>query len=747
MTDGGSDHIEFLGSFEALDDTRQQAKVLYPLPEILLLCLCAVLGGADSWVEVALYGQRKLGFLRRLLPFAHGVPSHDQLGNVFARLDAQQFQSCFIAWVERFTVAVRGVVAVDGKTLRRSFDRAAKQGPIHMISAWSSQQRLVLGQCKVADKSNEITAIPELLQLLELHGAVVTIDAMGCQRTIAAQIIDQKGKYSVYRCGSSGHNRNGVLRNEVWEDSGEVRMGAHGGMREPDSRAAARGNRGAPAGALLPQNAWQGGRARAAAERETASGACEAQGIAAAPAGTVGAAARQREANQERRRRRGAAVSNAGQQAMAGASMDTCRCRSKHTTLERRRCPACGDEYGAHGSEDSEQLEIEVRAYRRVIKRRRYRRSCQCAAAPALLTAAAPPRLIPKGILGISVWVTVLIDKYLLYRPTYRLLADLRAHGLDLAQGTVTDGMRRLAPLFAPLREALIARSRTDQHWHADETRWQVFEADSEDACQRWCLWVFWSAEVVVFTLDPTRSARVPKQHFATVTGGVVSVDRYSAYKRMAKDTALVLSFCWVHMRRDFITIANERDDQEEWAEQWLADIAALYHLNDERLQVRAEPTQYAAADAALRAGVQAMQERRERELAQQPKLPAACAKVLRSLRNHWQGLTLFVEDPDLPMDNNQAERALRGPVVGRKNYYGSGAQWSGELSAALFSLFHTLERWRINPRTWLTEYLNACAVAGGRVPADFQRFLPWNRRAARVPRASPAQVVDSRAA
>ena len=414
---------------------------------------------------------------------------------------------------------------------------------------------------------------------------------------------------------------------------------------------------------------------------------------------------------------------------------------------ERRRCPACGDEYRAHGSEDSEQLEIEVRAYRRVIKRRRYRRSCQCAAAPALLTAAAPPRLIPKGILGISVWVTVLIDKYLLYRPTYRLLADLRAHGLDLAQGTVTDGMRRLAPLFAPLREALIARSRTGQHWHADETRWQVFEADSEDACQRWCLWVFWSAEVVVFTLDPTRSARVPKQHFATVTGGVVSVDRYSAYKRLAKDTARVLSFCWVHVRRDFITIANERDDQEEWAEQWLADIAALYHLNDERLQVRAEPTQYAAADAALRAGVQAMQERRERELAQQPKLPAACAKVLRSLRNHWQGLTLFVEDPDLPMDNNQAERALRGPVVGRKNYYGSGAQWSGELSAALFSLFHTLERWRINPRIWLTEYLNACAVAGGRVPADFQRFLPWNRRAARVPRASPAQVVDSRAA
>ena len=278
---------------------------------------------------------------------------------------------------------------------------------------------------------------------------------------------------------------------------------------------------------------------------------------------------------------------------------------------ERRRCPACGDEYHAHGSEDREQLEIEVRAYRRVIKRRRYRCSCQCAAAPRLITAPAPPRLIPKGILGISVWVTVLIDKYLLYRPTYRLLADLRAHGLDLAQGTITDGLRRLAPLFAPLREALIARSRMEEHWHADETSWQVFEASSEEVCQRWCLWVFWSAEVVVFTLDPTRSARVPKQHFATVTGGVVSVDRFSSYKRLAKDTELVLSFCWVHVRRDFITVAHERDDQEEWAERWLADIATLYHLNDARLEVRGEPAEYAAADAALRAGVGAMQERR----------------------------------------------------------------------------------------------------------------------------------------
>ena len=204
MTEGSDHSIEFLASFADLDDPRQQAKVLYPLEEILLLCLCAVISGADCWVEVALYGQQRLAFLRRFLPFKHGVPSHDQLGIVFARLDARQFQSCFIAWVERFTTALRGVVAIDGKTLRRSFDHAAGQGPIQMISAWSAPQRLVLGQHQVSAKSNEITAISKLLELLELQGAVVTIDAMGCQRAIAAQIEAQEADYVLGLKGNQG---------------------------------------------------------------------------------------------------------------------------------------------------------------------------------------------------------------------------------------------------------------------------------------------------------------------------------------------------------------------------------------------------------------------------------------------------------------------------------------------------------------------------------------------------------------
>ena len=159
----------------------------------------------------------------------------------------------------------------------------------------------------------------------------------------------------------------------------------------------------------------------------------------------------------------------------------------------------CGGAYRTAGSEDSEVLEVEVRAYRRVIKRQRYRRSCACAGGSRLVTAAAPPRLIAKGILGVSIWVQVLLDKYRHHRPTYRLLEDLRTHGLDLAQGTVTDGLQRLAALFAPLREALIARSRTADHWHADETSWHVFEATADEhAGTRWCLWVFHCREAVV---------------------------------------------------------------------------------------------------------------------------------------------------------------------------------------------------------------------------------------------------------
>jgi transposase len=393
-------------------------------------------------------------------------------------------------------------------------------------------------------------------------------------------------------------------------------------------------------------------------------------------------------------------------------------------------CSRCGQPFDDFpDTEDSIILEVDVRAHRRVIRRRRYRPTCSCAAHPGIVVAPPPARLIPKSILGVSIWVDLLLDKYLFYRPTYRCLADWATHGLDLSLGTITDGLKRLAPLFEPVYEALVQRSQGQTLWHADETRWLVFVILEGKVGYRWYLWVFHSAEVVVFVLAAGRSHDVPEEHFGPVEGrGILVVDRYKAYQAIdkVKSGMIVLAFCWAHVRRDFLTLARSWPDQEGWALEWVEQIGTLYHLNDERLKVRQDAAAFAVADGALRAAVTRFGERGQSGL-QEAALDPARRKVLESLGDHWSGLTVFVEHPEVPMDNNTAERSERGPVLGRKNYYGSGSVWSGQLAAMLFSLFQTLCLWDLNPRLWLTAYLAGCAEAGGRAPEQLDRFLPWN--------------------
>jgi predicted transposase YbfD/YdcC len=200
----------FLDYFKPLPDPRQYGKVRYPLDEVLLLCLLAVLGGADSFVDIARFGERKLDLLRRFRPFHDGTPSHDHLGDIFATLDAEIFQRCFVAWVVALTGLPEGVIAIDGKTLRRSHQKKGAKAAIHMVSAFAARQRMVLGQVKVADKSNEIVAIPALLDMMAIEGAIVTIDAMGCQRDIAKKIVDKKADYVLALKGNQGTLREDV---------------------------------------------------------------------------------------------------------------------------------------------------------------------------------------------------------------------------------------------------------------------------------------------------------------------------------------------------------------------------------------------------------------------------------------------------------------------------------------------------------------------------------------------------------
>ena len=184
-----------LEHFAALRDPREGWRVLYPLREILLVVLCATLCGMDDFVEIKLWGEARLDFLRRFLPFERGIPSHDTLNDVMNGLDAELFKLCFAEWVETLRDGQPDIIAIDGKTSRRCHDRARGREPLHLVSAWATRQRLVLGQEATADKSNEITAIPLLLERLELAGALVTIDAMGTQTAIADTIVRRGGDY------------------------------------------------------------------------------------------------------------------------------------------------------------------------------------------------------------------------------------------------------------------------------------------------------------------------------------------------------------------------------------------------------------------------------------------------------------------------------------------------------------------------------------------------------------------------
>jgi transposase len=393
-------------------------------------------------------------------------------------------------------------------------------------------------------------------------------------------------------------------------------------------------------------------------------------------------------------------------------------------------CQNCGKPFAAmNDTEDSEQIEIEVQAYRRVIRRRRYRATCRCAGSWRVFTAPAVPKLIPKGRLGISVWVEILLDKFLSYRPTHRLLEHWRTLDLELPLGTVTDGLRRLEPLFRPIYEAVIERNRQSVYNQADETRWLVFIAQEDKSTHLWWLWLHLGEDSVVYRLDPSRSRKVPEEHDPKDGDKIyLMVDRYSSYKAMVqvKNGTVLLVFCWAHVRRDFVQIGKGWEELKDWALAWLQRIRHLYRLNRERLALPAPAPEFTATDTALRAAVQDMQAQTAAELAD-PQLREPCRKVLTSLQEHWEGLTRFVDDPRLPMDNNASERHLRGPAVGRKNFYGSAAEWSGRLAAMLFSIFATLQMWKLNPRSWLQGFLEKCAQAGGKAPEDIRPFLPWN--------------------
>ena len=250
-------------------------------------------------------------------------------------------------------------------------------------------------------------------------------------------------------------------------------------------------------------------------------------------------------------------------------------------------CGRCGQPYAPNGAEESTLVEIEVKAHKRVIRRPRWRRTCECASSPMEVSAPPVPRLFPRTLYGTSFWARFLFEHCACFRPVHRVAAWMSAQGLTVSPGTLADSLKRFVPLFEPLAEAILAHQNKAALRHADETTWRVQELRGEDRSSRAWLWVSVSNDAVSFHIDPSRSAEAAQKLFAeSLLDTVIVCDRYSAYKRLARLRAgkVTLAFCWSHMRRDFVECAAGQVRLTDWCQGWIERIASIYRLNEARL-------------------------------------------------------------------------------------------------------------------------------------------------------------------
>lgn len=403
---------------------------------------------------------------------------------------------------------------------------------------------------------------------------------------------------------------------------------------------------------------------------------------------------------------------------------------------EECQCPHCGAPYEPNGTEDAIEIEWEVLIRRLIHRRCKYRRTCSCETTPLLCTAPAPPKLIPKGLLSVSAIANLVVNKFLHGQPIHRQIHELELHsGVRLAPGTLVGVQDKVGELLRPLYHACLLHLRTADHWHADETRWMQF---GDETKHRWWLWVFASHDTVLFVLDPTRSRAVPRRVFGLDAAcweddpddprhvpacGNLTCDRWKSYQGLP---GIRTSYCWSHVRRDFTDLGTGYPDRlGAWAKAWVERIGTLYHLTDQRLGGAPGTEVFRQADATLRAHVERLAQMRDAELAG-PGLLAPARSALESLIRHWDGLVVFLDHLEVPLDNNAAERLLRTSVVGRKNFYGSGSYTSGDLAECAYTVLLTAAQNGLNPLTYLRAYLDACAANGGQAPADLEHFLPW---------------------
>ncbi len=405
-------------------------------------------------------------------------------------------------------------------------------------------------------------------------------------------------------------------------------------------------------------------------------------------------------------------------------------------------CPCCNKPYIPDESKETEIIEVEVKAYKRKIKRQCMKKGCTCKGVPNKITAPMPPKVLPKSPYGISIWEAVLLTKFHYCQPTNRLLNQYTELGSPISPGTIAGGLKILKGLFQPVYDALYSHQMTEDRFHNDESSWKVFESVEGKIGNRWWLWVSRSISIVYFQIAPGRGADVPMEYFKNIQQQkiIVICDRFSAYKSLARQMLFItLAFCWAHVRRDFLDAAKKYTELEDWSLSWVEKIGELYHINNQRRKefdpkcsIQGQPASFNEQHEKLVKEMDAMVEERDVFIdAHKPGsdlnfLSDVKFKILTSLQNHWGGLSIFVEHPEVPMDNNPGEKSIRNPVTGRKNFYGSGSLWSSQLAAIMFSIFQTMALCGLNCNHWLRSYLSACAENHGKAPENLSPFLPW---------------------
>ena len=401
---------------------------------------------------------------------------------------------------------------------------------------------------------------------------------------------------------------------------------------------------------------------------------------------------------------------------------------------EARVCSCCGKAYVANGVDESTLVEIEVKAHKRVIRRPRWRRACGCASSPIEVSAPPAPRLFPRTLYGTSFWARFLFEHCACFRPLHRVAAWMSGQGLPVSPGTLANSLKRFVPLFEPVADAILAHQNEAALRHADETGWRVQELRGEDRSSRAWLWTSVSSDAVSFHIDPSRSAEAAQKLFSeALLDTVIVCDRYSAYKRLARlrEGLVTLAFCWSHQRRDFIECAAGQVSLTQWCQGWIEQIAVLYRLNEARLEhydpgLERQTPAFDAAQGRLKEALDGLFAQAEQELAGLPD-QAREGKALRSLVNHREGLCVFADRPQVPLDNNLAERVLRGPAIGRRLSFGSDSENGARFTAVMYSVVGTLALNGIDVLRWLEAWLEACAKNAGRAPDDLSPWLPWS--------------------